>query len=1144
MDLEGNLLLVPFPEFEGGDLVIASIDKDSSDWNIRVRSSSDDRSLDGTIIMEKDLLRSEGVIDIFLRDTDGNILGVPIGMDNSPPVFTGPDDVVYNGLQGDLAVADVTGDDIPDLLHLADGGRSLEFMEGPHPTNQGKASLPLPLKMDHIESEMDLTGDGISEIVLWNSTNGNSTVLIYHGLTLTPMAILDHDREIRDIKHGDMDGDGIDDILLIAVTDGGLGRMDIMPGSGISFNTEISSASWKMEGNSSLDLNRIDLLVRDIDGDRIDDLIMGYPDHDGSRGKVLVQYGSHLDIENDTNWGFDPSIELVGGEYGDGLGKSLFVVDDLDGDLLPDLFTGTGNGLSHVATPSNRIPDMISDLRFFDFDVNISLAYAEEGDIIGIRCRGEGGHPDTADILVANITTSREQFSTVSWTYLKETGDSTGIFTGSIHLADGSIPGRSIGVVQNDVLNLSIMSMQGRSILVRGFAGQEDPPFLIEGKEKIKVMEDSPVNETLVFIDPDDDPVSLEMTGKPSWLQTNTTIFENGTYRIRLEGTPTNRFVGWNNFTILARSGDISLKKEISVLVLNRDPIIKPLDVPSLIDEGSNYRAIFDLGESGEEVSSNLSVEGSNEIHWLDIRPSGEVFGTPANKDVGNWTFNLTVEDGNGGIDWFTWDVEVRNIAPDLSIPNITEVMEKEPVTLDFGTRYENDGLTSFMIRISGWKDPVRNEDGKVEILPDITSNENISIEVRVEDGNGAFSNGSLEIRIINSPAVLLNPEVLIDRMIAGTVYSFDLESDEEGEKEGDQNRFHYIFSDDDILGNNPDSTIDGRFEIRPWNIDAGNHSVKIALHDWNNADPTIFFWNFTVLEDLGFDDPYLDLEILGRKGSKVVVDIEFGGDLPFLQIVPGLKMTDDGGVSNTLFNMQTGDPVEIEMENIEGRNATVVVHATIENTGTQQVNQRRELEATMEFDPDSLEDLTRDRNGSRLPMIIIIFVIITLSAMAGVSLFIERTSYPIRSMILPGGKLKEEEVMSLIQDKPGIGFHELLKTGRIPMRDMVTTLEHLERNGRARAVVDGPWVRFLPMMGSFVDGPLSLNRFQKMILEVLLKGGKLRTEEISEATGYPLKKTIRELKMLELKGAVRSSGNDQLLSYQLTRRQKLRMRE
>jgi predicted transcriptional regulator len=201
-----------------------------------------------------------------------------------------------------------------------------------------------------------------------------------------------------------------------------------------------------------------------------------------------------------------------------------------------------------------------------------------------------------------------------------------------------------------------------------------------------------------------------------------------------------------------------------------------------------------------------------------------------------------------------------------------------------------------------------------------------------------------------------------------------------------------------------------------------------------------------------------------------------------------------------------------------------------------------RETEGVIETQTDILGDPDGKEGSNMLPIVMTVMIVLILLVLASL-LFIERTSYVIQSSIFKGGDVLEEEVVKPIQDHPGITFTELMKELDVERKDLLTTINHLEAKGMARSVDDGLRIRFYPMMGSFVDGPLALNRFQEKILEIMYRTRNLDLRELSDASGFPRKNLERELEKLMLKGAVEKMNGDNGTAYNLTRKMKARMR-
>jgi predicted transcriptional regulator len=169
--------------------------------------------------------------------------------------------------------------------------------------------------------------------------------------------------------------------------------------------------------------------------------------------------------------------------------------------------------------------------------------------------------------------------------------------------------------------------------------------------------------------------------------------------------------------------------------------------------------------------------------------------------------------------------------------------------------------------------------------------------------------------------------------------------------------------------------------------------------------------------------------------------------------------------------------------------------------------------------------------------VLLIILFIITL-------IFVENISYAFQMALFKGGTIDEEPILTLIHDKPGIQFRELLKYSNFGRRDLVSTLVSLEKSGNIRPLPDGVLVRFYPTVGSFVDGPLALNRHQESIAKVLFQRKKITHQGLSIETGISKKRLKREAKLMELKGALSERTGKEGPEYFLSSKQKKRIKE
>ena len=149
---------------------------------------------------------------------------------------------------------------------------------------------------------------------------------------------------------GDVDGDGLDDVLVGAWgrgSDGGgpTGSAYVILGSslGTSKTIDLSSADYKFEGPSSGDCLGFRVSgAGDVDGDGLDDLLLGAlgDDEGGAEaGAAYVILGSSLGATRTIDLS-DADYKLVGEKETDFAGMYLSGAGDVDGDGLDDLLVG------------------------------------------------------------------------------------------------------------------------------------------------------------------------------------------------------------------------------------------------------------------------------------------------------------------------------------------------------------------------------------------------------------------------------------------------------------------------------------------------------------------------------------------------------------------------------------------------------------------------------------------------------------------------------------------------------------------------------------------------------------------------------------------------------------------------------------
>jgi hypothetical protein len=247
----------------------------------------------------------------------------------------------------------------------------------------------------------------------------------------------------------------------------------------------------------------------------------------------------------------------------------------------------------------------------------------------------------------------------------------------------------------------------------------------------------------------------------------NVPINESGV----LNGTPTNDDVGeyYVNITINDTITETWSYYILTVEPVNDPPMIITEDVTTAIED-LFYEVVYKADDI-DTAQENLTWNYESDADWLNFNKTTAILnGTPGNDDVGQYTVNIIVSDGDlADNNPFTLNVTPVNDPPWIT----TDDVDKAIVDEEYSVYYEADDIDNKLEDFE-WSFNSNTGDwliwsGKIDWLHGTPLEADVGeywINMSVKDPEGAFDSHNFTLTVEMPPIINLNPEIQGDNVL------------------------------------------------------------------------------------------------------------------------------------------------------------------------------------------------------------------------------------------------------------------------------------------------------------------------------------------------------------------------------------------
>jgi FG-GAP-like repeat/FG-GAP repeat len=237
------------------------------------------------------------VLTIAMRSENGQEQGyLTLYRQTVPGTFAEPLATVVGAYPWRMAVADINGDGAPDLV-ITDPGADVTWLLLQDPTDRGRF-LPPQALISGLNSYSvviaDLNNDGVLDVAVPGSTNTSRAITVRYQNpaqrgSFGPPMIVGLPAAPSQLAAGDVDGDGLTDLLAYAYTGGGNATSDPIAGLVVLFQQTDGGFVDSGVLASQVGLNCDRVVIADVNGDGRPDLLAALtPWSERFTGQILV----------------------------------------------------------------------------------------------------------------------------------------------------------------------------------------------------------------------------------------------------------------------------------------------------------------------------------------------------------------------------------------------------------------------------------------------------------------------------------------------------------------------------------------------------------------------------------------------------------------------------------------------------------------------------------------------------------------------------------------------------------------------------------------------------------------------------------------------------------------------------------------